>query len=55
MRMLQSNFETALVIAIEAQKKIDQKSGVERSTFVAGLEEILKASRQGYEITIEST
>lgn len=54
MRMLKDNFESALMIAIKQQEIRDTSAGITESIFLAGLREVLEASRRGECITIES-
>ncbi len=53
MQMFKSNFESAMLLAVQAAKKNDQQRGITESAFTAGLIEILNASLKGEQITIE--
>jgi hypothetical protein len=52
MRILTSNFQMALRIAIEEELKLVRKSGLETNGFIEGLREVLEASRRGEQITV---
>lgn len=52
MRMLKSNFEIALTMALEAARERDKKAEITKSIFTAGLEDVLQASRNGHHIYI---
>lgn len=58
MRMLRSNFEGALMLAIEAEeaaeKRVFPRGGAGSvSCFLEGLREVLEASKRGEDIYIE--
>jgi hypothetical protein len=51
-RMLRANFEAVLQIALREQLKRDKESGIDKSIFAAGIEEVLAASKNGQHIYI---